>query len=47
MDLTENAILKYLDFEKYNAWIRKEKKDSKTLIDFGKFLKKKRKIKDD
>ena len=42
MDLTENAILKYLDVEKYNAWISKEKKDSKTLTDFGKSLKKKK-----
>ena len=40
MELTEDSILNYLDVDKYDAWIKQEKKDSKTLVDFGNSLKK-------
>lgn len=40
MELTEDAILNYLDVDKYNAWIKQEKKDSKKLVEFGNSLKK-------
>ena len=40
MELTEKAILQYLDIDKYDKWIKQEVKDSKSLVDFGKSLKK-------
>jgi len=40
MQLTEDAILKYLDIDKYNKWLKKENKDIKKLVDFGETLKK-------
>ena len=39
MELTENAILEWLDVDKYNAWIKQEKEESKALVEFGKELK--------
>ena len=33
--LTEDAILEYIDIDKYNAWIEQEKEESKALIQFG------------
>lgn len=40
MQLTEEAILQFLDVDKYNVWIKKEEKESKALVDFGSSLKK-------
>jgi hypothetical protein len=39
IQITESAILGYLDLDKYNKWIEREKKESKLLVDFGKSLK--------
>lgn len=39
IELTENAILQYLDIDDYNEWIKKEKEDSKELVEFGQLLK--------
>jgi len=39
MEITENAILDYLIVDRYNAWIEKEKEESKALVEFGKSLK--------
>jgi len=36
--IAENAILKYIDIDKYNAWIYREQKESKILKDFGESL---------
>ena len=36
--LTENAILRYLDIQKYNYWIEKEKEQKKSLEEFGEKL---------
>ncbi|MCK4544723.1 hypothetical protein KAU43_04230 [candidate division WOR-3 bacterium] len=39
MQLTEDAILQYLDVDDYNAWLDKEEDDSKALVEFGELLK--------
>lgn len=39
MQLTEDAILEYLDVDKYNSWIKKEENEIKKLVDFGDTLK--------
>lgn len=36
--IAEDSILEYIDIDKYNAWVSKEKKEIKQLIDFGKTL---------
>lgn len=43
MQLTETAILQYLDVNKYNKWLKQEESESKLLVDFGESLKKKEK----
>lgn len=40
--IAEKSVLKYLDKEKYDAWINREKKEKQALIDFGKKLSKKK-----
>ncbi len=37
--LAADAIFEYLDLDKYDAWIKREKKEVKALSDFGKTLK--------
>ena len=37
--IAERSVLKYLDREKYNAWIERERKEKQALINFGKKLK--------
>ena len=37
--IAEKSVLEYLDKEKYNVWVEKEKKEKKALIDFGEKLK--------
>ena len=34
-NIAEEAVLEYIDIDKYNAWIEREKKDVKKLIEFG------------
>jgi len=36
--IAEDAVLEYIDMKKYDAWIRKEKKQIKALKDFGETL---------
>ena len=36
--IAEDAILDYIDLEKYNSWIDREKEESKALIEFGKTI---------
>jgi len=43
--IAEKSVLKYLDEEKYNVWVEKEKKEKQALIDFGVSLSKKTKSK--
>jgi len=47
MQLTEDAILQYLDVDKYTRWVKQESKESKKLFDFGESLKKKDEKKDE
>jgi hypothetical protein len=35
MDITQQGVLRYLDVDKYNAWIEKEKNQIKALESFG------------
>ncbi len=37
--IAERSVLKYLDREKYNAWIERERKEKQALINFGNKLK--------
>lgn len=43
IQLTEDAILQYLNVDKYNKWIKQEKEESKKLFNFGETLKKQKK----
>ena len=36
--IAEDSVLEYIDMKKYNAWIRREKKEIKALSDFGETL---------
>ena len=38
ISLTENMILKYLNIEKYQNWISREKREAKKLKAFGESL---------
>jgi len=39
--IAENSVLDYLDVDKYNEWIKREKKEKKALVEFGENLSKK------
>jgi hypothetical protein len=38
MQIAEEGILEYLDYDKYEAWVRLESEQKKALEDFGKKL---------
>ena len=38
-NIAEEAVLEYIDMDKYNSWIAREKKEIKLLSDFGNTLK--------
>jgi len=39
MEIAEEGILKYLNWSKYNAWIKKEDEDKRKLTEFGRSIK--------
>lgn len=45
--IAEDGIMRYMDADKYNEWIRLEQEQKKALEDFGKSLAEKEKKKDD